>query len=264
MGQACMRARPLSWPERSHAGRIGAMLIDSHCHLADARLRGKVEAILARARAAGVGGWIVPTATCDEWMPLARLGATYTDIRPAYGVHPWYCAAPLPDKQQWLTHLDSAVAVGECGLDLAAGRPPLARQLEVFRVQLELALALDLPVIVHAHKALDLVLKELRRYPARGVVHGFTGSARQAEQCLRQGLLLGIGKHLLRRHKASWRDTVRLLPEQALLLESDAPDGLAEPAQLIAVARELAKLRQTDMQTLIACCNHNARRLFQR
>ncbi|RMH60059.1 MAG: TatD family deoxyribonuclease [Zetaproteobacteria bacterium] len=247
--------------------QYGSMLIDTHCHLADTRLSDTVDTLLANARAAGVCRWIVPTARCEEWPRLSLLANTHAGIQPAYGIHPWYCAQPTPDQRTWLKHLSTAVAVGECGLDLGAQGPPLTRQLEVFRHQLALARQLDLPVIIHAHKALDLVLKELRKIPVQGVIHAFAGSSQQAEQCLKLGLKLGIGMRIRQRRALRWRETVRALPLHALLLETDAPDGLPhaqnEPARLLDVARELAMLRHMDTSALIDACNHNARQLFR-
>lgn len=247
-------------------------LIDSHCHLSDARIVPDIDAVLRRSREAGVNGWIVPSASVGEWERLAGLARRTDGLHAAFGIHPWYCDRHSQnDFAQLRTYLSKAVALGECGLDLGPGRPDEGTQLDWLRRQLELAAELELPVILHAHKALDRLTRELRSFHGlRGVLHGFAGSRQQADQLLDLGYDLGIGMRLLRPEAGRFRELVRELPIGRICIETDAPDqalpGMAgacnEPAALPRVLAELAAIRKIPDEQLAAQCNANARELF--
>ena len=127
----------------------------------------------------------VAAQACD-WPLLLRLQRRYSRVGVAFGLHPWfdhdaYALARLPE---WLRR-GSALAVGECGLDFRAGRASREQQEALLLPQLRLARELDLPVILHAHQSEDVLAMHLARLPGlRGVVHGFHGSAQQAERFL--------------------------------------------------------------------------------
>ncbi|MCW5577953.1 MAG: TatD family hydrolase, partial [Dokdonella sp.] len=172
-------------------------LVDSHCHLDAAEFAADRDAVLARARAAGVIAQVVPAIRLADFAELRELCAQHVELHPAYGLHPMYLADHAPTHlgalRDWLAR-ESAVAVGECGLDhYLPGLDP-ARQRELFAGQLCLAREFDLPVIVHARHAVDEVIALLRRHaPLRGVVHSFAGSAEQARQLWNMGFLIGLG-----------------------------------------------------------------------
>jgi len=247
-------------------------LIDSHCHLDDFRFDADLEQVIERALAAGVNCLIAPSARADGWQKLAALAAASRAICPAFGVHPWYCQEHDAEVLARLpAYLDHAVAVGECGLDFGKGRAPESEQLYWFRRQLELAVDKNLPVIVHAYKALDRVISELRNFPGlRGVVHSFSGSQQQADALMERDFYLGIGGAITRTNALKLRNMVKQIPLEYLLLETDAPDQptLAhrgernEPAFLIEIAAEIATMRGMELSELTDICNHNARELF--
>ncbi|TLS67025.1 TatD family deoxyribonuclease [Mariprofundus erugo] len=246
-------------------------LIDSHCHLDDPRFDADRAAVMARAAAVGVSHLVVPAVAFDGWQKLRALAAADGRISPAYGLHPWFCA------QHDQAHLDAlpaflaeAVAVGECGLD--GGRDLQAEQLYWFAAQLDVAVAMDLPVIVHAHKALDEVCREIRRRPAlRGVIHGFAGSRQQADHLLAQGFYLGIGSAVTRPQNRCLHQIVAAIPAERLLIETDAPDqppaahrgARNEPAFLLEIVEQIATLRGVDTAVFADRCNRNARELFK-
>lgn len=253
-------------------------LIDSHCHLDDPRFDSDIDAVIARAGAAGVDRFIVPSATAGRWPKLAALAARHPGIAAAYGIHPWYCSDRVDAELAALpARLNGAVAIGECGLDGARCGAPQDLQLACFRTQLRLAAELGLPLILHAVKSIDAVLAELRRLPGlAGVLHGFHGSAQQARAALDQGLYLGIGSAITRPQNERLRAVVAGLPVERLLLESDAPDqppqsrlngggrgeSRNEPAFLIEIADALATLCGMERAALDAQCNANVRELF--
>lgn len=249
-------------------------LVDSHCHLDAAEFAADRDAVLARARAAGVIAQVVPAIRLADFAELRELCAQHVELHPAYGLHPMYLADHAPTHlgalRDWLAR-ESAVAVGECGLDhYLPGLDP-ARQRELFAGQLCLAREFDLPVIVHARHAVDEVIALLRRHaPLRGVVHSFAGSAEQARQLWNMGFLIGLGGPITYERARRLRALAATMPLEYLLLETDAPDQpLAshrgqrnEPAHLVEVAQVVAQLRGIDVFEVAAATRSNAQRLF--
>ncbi len=250
------------------------MLIDSHCHLDAAEFDADRDQVLAQSRAAGVDGILVPAVDRDSWSAIARLAAQDAAIYPAYGLHPMFLdqhqdadLAALPD---WLEH-NRCLAIGECGLDFHVEGLDRDRQLEILRPQLQLAAERVLPVILHARRALDPLLAEVRRYPGlRGIVHSFSGSAEQARQWTTRGFLLGIGGPVTYPRAARLRRIVADLPIEHLVLETDAPDQPLcghqgernSPERLLDVLAEVAILRNTSPAALAAATSRNVRGLL--
>ncbi len=249
-------------------------LVDSHCHLDAAEFAADRDAVLARARAAGVIAQVVPAIRLADFAELRELCAQHVELHPAYGLHPMYLADHAPTHlgalRDWLAR-ESAVAVGECGLDHYLPDLDPARQRELFAGQLCLAREFDLPVIVHARHAVDAVIALLRRHaPLRGVVHSFGGSAEQARQLWNMGFLIGLGGPITYERARRLRALAATMPLEYLLLETDAPDQpLAshrgqrnEPAHLVEVAQVVAQLRGIDVSEVAAATRSNAQRLF--
>jgi len=248
-------------------------LIDSHCHLDDARFDSDRVELLQRARRAGVEQIVVPAVSSRGWVKLKNIAELDSRIYPAFGLHPWFCDQHREDDLQRLPgFLEGAVAVGECGLDAGLCDVDMQVQLHWLRAQLKMALSYDLPVIVHAYKAVDVVIREIRCFPGlRGVVHSFSGSLQQAEQLIDLGFYLGIGGAVTHTRATRLQAVVKAVAAERLLLETDAPDQSPagrrgernEPAFLIDILAHIATLRGTDSQALAATCNHNARELFR-
>ncbi len=249
-------------------------MIDSHVHLDDPRFDEDRDAVLARARHAGVDAFVVPGTTTASWPKIAALAATDDGIHPAYGLHPWFMdrhgAGDLEALDAWLGD-HPAVALGECGLDFLRGDEDRDAQLELFRGQLELARRHDLPLIVHALKSVDAVLRELRRRPGlRGVLHSFSGSLQQAEQAWRLGFRIGIVATVGFERARRLRSVVAAMPLEALLIETDAPDQPGpqrrgernEPAWLPEHLAVMAELRGETVDDLARHLDDNARNLF--
>src|SRR5690606_19908555 len=141
---------------------------------------------LARARAAAVHDQVVPAIDAAGWENLRRVCTPGSGLHPAYGLHPMFLDrhedAHLDALADWIER-EKPVAVGECGLDYFVEGLDPERQRAVFLRQLQLARDFDLPVIVHARRAMDEVLVMLRRIGGlRGVVHSYSGSEEQARQ----------------------------------------------------------------------------------
>ena len=249
-------------------------LIDSHCHFDAAEFDADRAAVHARALAAGVADQIVPAVDAASWPTLKAVCAAHPGLHPAYGLHPMYLTQHHPDHlrelRTWMER-EAPVAVGECGLDFFVAGLDADTQLSYFDAQLKLARDLDLPVIVHARRAVDAVIAAIRRVGGlRGVIHSFPGSPEQAAQLHQLGFLLGIGGPVTFERANRLRKLVAHIPLEQLLLETDAPDqpGSAhrgqrnEPAHLVAVLDVVAKLRGISQDTLAAATTANAQRLF--
>lgn len=250
------------------------MIVDSHCHLDDPQFDRDREAVVARARAAGVFAQIVPAIDFGTWEKTRAACAAGPGLYPAYGLHPLLLAKHRPQHlealAEWLER-ERPKAVGECGLDFyVAGLDPDAQRM-YFRRQLELARDFDLPVIVHARRAFEEAIGELRRLPGlRGVVHSWAGSEEQARQLFGMGFCLGLGGPVTYERARRIRRVAVSMPLEFLLLETDAPDQpdsgrrgeRNEPAHLVTVLECVARLRDMDREDLAAATTANARRLF--
>ena len=254
-------------------------LVDTHVHLDVDEFGADRDAVLARARSAGVSAQVLPAITRGHWTGLAELCARHRDLFPAYGLHPVYLDAhddaDVPALDAWLDAHPSQ-AVGEIGLDgyveeIATGAA-WERQWQLFTAQLDVALNHRLPVIIHARRALDHVLKALRQRPgSTGIIHSFSGSRQQADQALEQGFCLGFGGPVTYPRANRLRRLVGELPAAALVLETDAPDQPSishrgernEPAFLPEIAASVAELRGVPVTDVAALTTANARRILR-
>ncbi|MFW5454924.1 TatD family hydrolase [Thioalkalivibrio sulfidiphilus] len=250
------------------------MFIDTHSHFDDAAFDADRDACWARARAVGVEAQVLPAVSRASWPKLRAVAAGDPRLYPAYGLHPMLLAEHTPTDlealEAWIER-ERPVAVGECGLDYFVADLDPDAQWSYFTGQLELARRYNLPVIIHARRAVDQVAKALRQCPgSRGVVHSFSGSEQQARTLIDLGCLLGIGGPVTYPRAQRLRRLVATLPLEAILLETDAPDQPAinhrgernEPAFLPEIAVEIARLRDMEVEELAAATTRNARRLF--
>jgi TatD DNase family protein len=249
-------------------------LADSHVHLDDARFDPDRNAVIQRARAAGVMLQVIPGVDVASWARILTLCEPGSGLFPAWGLHPMFMHVhrdeDLTTLSQWLD-AKRPVAVGEIGLDFHDESCDAERQRNYFRKQLSLARDVDLPVILHARAAMDEVTATLRHTGGlRGVVHSFSGSQQQAEQLWKIGFHLGIGGPVTYERAQRLRKVVANMPIEFLLLESDAPDqpGTAhrgernEPAYVADVLHCIANLRGEDPADIAAATTANTRRLF--
>jgi TatD DNase family protein len=247
-------------------------LCDTHCHLTIEPLARDVDGVLERARAAGVTRLVVPAYDLASWRAIPALGRR-PGLHPALGLHPWMASEPL-DLGSLRTELreSRAVAVGEIGLDFAIPDFDRERQLEVLRMQLGLALELDLPVILHCRAAFEELIATLEPHAGRlrGVVHAFSKGPELAGRLLALGFHIAFGGALTR-PRARAQKSLLAVPADRLLLETDAPsiglEGIppeqVEPRHLATIAERCAELRGMPLPELARLTTDNARRLFQ-
>lgn len=249
-------------------------LVDSHCHLDTSEFDRDRAKVIARARDAGVTRQIVPAIDAAGWSKLRDVCAADAGLFPAYGLHPIYLASHQPSDldalRGWIER-ERPIAIGECGLDFHLDDLDVAIQQHYFDGQLALACEFELPVIVHARRAVDAVIASIKRFDGvRGVVHSFSGSVEQATQLWKLGFMLGLGGPVTYERANRLRKLVAMMPIEYLLLETDAPDQpdaqhrgqRNEPARITNVLRTIAELRGEDPAIISAKTTANAERLF--
>jgi TatD DNase family protein len=257
-------------------------MIDSHCHLAADEFADDVEAVVSRARAAGVRGalCILEAGRDVEQERAGGLQRLWDAIRFAVGVHPheagaWAgrATAAVDLVRRRLAANPAARAIGEIGLDYHYDFAPRAVQREVFAAQAALALELDLPVVVHAREAdadVVAVVREVGADRLRGVFHCFTGDARLARQALDLGFYVSLSGIVSFPKAGALREVARLLPGDRLLVETDSPylapvpyrGQRNEPARVVAVAAAVAAARGEPAARLEARTTANYEALF--
>lgn len=260
------------------------MWIDTHCHLDAAEFDADRDAVVARARSAGVVMQVIPAVEAANFGAVRELAQRH-GLAYALGIHPLYVGRAADEDLQRLAdelrrHRDDPrlVAVGEIGLDLFVPGLDLQRQRRFYLAQLALARDAGLPVILHVRRSADLLLHGLRRVEvAGGIAHAFNGSDAQAAQFAALGLRLGFGGAMSFERALQIRRLAATLPEHVPVLETDAPDippqwlyrsaaereagaapGRNEPAELPRIARTLAALRGWTAEHTAAVTTANA------
>lgn len=237
------------------------MLIDSHCHLADDAFAGDAEAVIGRARAAGVAEalCILDATSEEEARRAAALRAHWPGLWLAVGIHPHHAGRVGDDSNAGLSALaarldagSGVVALGEIGLDYHYEFAPRLVQQDVFAAQLSLARDRGLPVVIHAREADDDVVDVLRASGhARGVFHCFTGDVAFARRALDLGFHVSLAGIVTFPRAESLREVARFVPGDRLLVETDSPylapvphrGKRNEPAWVARVVEVLAEVR---------------------
>lgn len=254
---------------------MSSPLFDSHSHLDAPEFDGDRPAVLQRARDAGVAEQLVPAVDHDSWPKLREVCSADSGLYPAYGLHPMYLARHQPEHlsalREWIER-ERPRAIGECGLDFFVEGLDAEKQRNYLRKQLELAREFDLPVVLHARRAVEEVTALLRSIGGlRGVIHSYSGSEEQARQLFGLGFMLGIGGPLTYDRAKRLHRLVAGMPLEFLLLETDSPDQpdalhrgqRNEPAQLRVVLDTVARLRNADPDEIARETSANARRLLR-
>ena len=217
--------------------------IDTHCHLDAPEFDPDRDAVRQQARALGVVHCVLPAVERGNWDVVRALAHRHGDSY-ALGIHP-LCTPTAGDDdldalaQALQQHRDDPrlAAIGEMGLDFFVPGLDPARQERFYRGQLQLARRFDLPVILHVRRSADKLLKGLRELPVPGgIAHAFNGSLQQAQAFIGLGFKLGFGGAMTYDRALQLRRLAAELPEDALVLETDAPD--IPPHWLYATAAE--------------------------
>ncbi|WP_422012189.1 TatD family hydrolase [Roseateles sp.] len=261
------------------------MWIDTHCHLDAAEFDADRDAVVARARAAGVTQIVIPAVNAHHLERVRELAHEH-DLTYALGIHPLCVMGAAPGDldrvaEALAKHADDPrlVAVGEIGLDFFVPGLDPATQQHFYVEQLKLAQRARLPVLLHVRRSADQLLAGLRRvgFTQGGIAHAFNGSEQQAQAFIDLGFKLGFGGTLTFERSLQIRRIAAQVPETALVMETDSPDippqwlyktaqqreadpGQArnEPAELPRMAESLSALRGWTVAGTAAVTSANA------
>lgn len=251
------------------------MLFDSHCHLTDDAFAGDREAVLARAGQAGVEGMVTIASTPDDAEAALALSRAAAGVWCTAGIHPH--EAVLGENPDSLVRLRSllaepgVVAVGECGLDFHYDNAPRDVQRATFLAQIGLAHESGLPLVVHCRDADREMEAMLRDLPdgVRGVLHCFSGGDGLLEAGLQAGWWISFSG-IVTFKRFDGGDQVRAVPDDRLLVETDAPylapvphrGRRNEPAYVAETVAAVARLRGQAPADVARITTHNARRFY--
>jgi TatD DNase family protein len=252
------------------------MLVDSHCHLDFKDFGEERGAVIARARAAGVGTMLTISTRLDEFPQVKGLAEAHEGIWCSVGAHPHEAAEHAGLTPGTLAELAAApkvVAIGETGLDFHYDLSPREMQERVFRTHIAASRETGLPLVIHSREADRETARILgQERPPPGVLHSFTGGRELAESALALGFYISISGIVTFKNAEDLRKIVRDLPLDRMLVETDSPylapvpyrGRRNEPAFVAATAAFVAALKGLDAQDFAAATTANFFRLFQK
>ncbi|KAJ0488948.1 putative TatD family, metal-dependent hydrolase [Helianthus annuus] len=211
-------------------------LFDAHCHLQDPRVFNKAPNLIKTALEHGIHHFAVNGVSENDWHLVKEMSDTYPCIIPSFGLHPWFITDRTPN---WLTSLrelltaNPSAAVGEIGLDKGShAKTDYTDQVEIFRLQLQLAKELKRPASVHCVRAFgDLldIMKSLGPFPEGVILHSYLGSAEMVPEFAKLGVYFSFSGFLMDKKETEAKKVVKSVPSDRILLETDAPDALPKP-----------------------------------
>jgi TatD DNase family protein len=249
-------------------------IIDSHCHLDFDDFNSDREAVIERARSKGIKQIVIPGVKRNNWHFIREISDNNPQLHACYGLHPYLAGAHTDDDiaqlRHWIDNND-CVAVGECGLDYRKDFADKNLQFKFLNAQLDIAHAINKPVVLHSVRATEDVIRTIKNYPGlRGMVHSYSGSHEQAKQLIDLGFYLGFGGAISYDNAKKLRATASKIPLDSMLLETDAPDQpdadhfnqRNEPAYLVNVLKCLSELRDESTEEIAQQTTRNAKELF--
>jgi TatD DNase family protein len=256
---------------------MSVMLVDSHCHLDFPEFAPELDAVVQRARDAGVRACVSIGTTLERFPAVRAIAERFTDVWCSVGIHPHEAekeplgdAAPLIER----TRHPRVVGIGETGLDFYYNHSPRAPQIANFRAHIAAARETGLPLIVHARDADDDTISVLRDEMGKGaftgLIHCFTGTKRLAEAALDIGFCISVSGIVTFKKSGELRAVLKDVPLERLLVETDAPylapmphrGKRNEPAFVVNTAVMLADLKGVSAVDLAHATTENFFRLF--
>ncbi len=255
---------------------------DSHCHFDFDEFDPDRRQVCERMRAAGIQNVMIPGVEPAQWPRAKAVAEKESGFVFAAGLHPWWVSGYLEEKRETaqadlLTAMQACAtdplckAIGECGLD-ALRDTPMNLQEEVFEWHVRAACDLEMPLIVHCVKAHNPVIRILKKYQpcSGGVIHAFSGSVEIARTYFDLGFCLGVGGMITYERAHKTRNTLREVPLDYVVLETDAPSmplcgrqgQRNNPDLLPLIGSQLAELRDNIVADIAAVTRANALRLF--
>jgi TatD DNase family protein len=255
------------------------MLVDSHCHLDFPDFAAELDAVVARARTAGVGRMVTISTKVRKQPELVAIAEKYPDVFCTVGTHPHHASSEMDIDARTLVGLTEhpkVVAIGEAGLDYHYDTGPRDDQLKSFREHIAAARETGLPLVIHARDCdadMAAVLKaEIARGPFKAVLHCFTAGAELARTAIELGLYIGFTGILTFKSSLSLRDIAKNLPPDRILVETDSPylapvpyrGKRCEPAYVAETAKMLADTRGVSADEIARQTTENFFRLFDK
>ena len=234
------------------------MLVDSHCHLDFPDFADELEAVIARARAAGIGRMVTISTRVRRQNELLAIADRFTDVFCSIGTHPHYAHEELDVTAADLvarTRHPKVVAIGEAGLDYHYDRSPRQDQERGFRTHIQAARETGLPLVIHSRQADEDTARILEEETGQGafpaVLHCFTGGPNLARRAIALGLFISFTGILSFKNSTALRAIAAELPPDRILVETDAPylapnpfrGKRNEPAYVVETAKVLAEAR---------------------
>jgi TatD DNase family protein len=252
---------------------------DTHVHLSDPQFDADREAVIKRARAAGVSILVEIADGPPEWEKARTLSDQHPEtVWWAAGLHPYYADQSSSDVWKQLKGFSTHprfVAVGEVGLDYAKATVPPEIQKKAFRQAIELSIQIKKPLIVHCRNAYPDLHPILKEYfhgtgPTPGVVHCFSGTQEDADKLIAMGFYLGVDGPLTYPSAKALREVMINVPLSRIVLETDSPylppqthrGQRSEPLYVVSVGEKLAEIRGLDIQTAFRQTTANGCALF--
>lgn len=251
------------------------MIFDTHAHYDDEQFDTDREEVLESMAAAGVGTIVNASSSPESWERILALTDKYSFLFGMAGVHPDDVGALDEDKfrrMEELLQLEKIVAVGEIGLDYYWDREAHDMQKYWFVRQLELAAEKSMPVSVHSREAAADTMEIMKKYGKgiKAVIHCFSYSAEMAREYVKMGYYIGVGGVVTFKNARKLKETVREIPMDRIVLETDCPYLAPEPFRgkrnssrnLSYVAQAVAELKETSAEEVIRQTEENARNLY--
>jgi TatD DNase family protein len=253
------------------------MLFDTHTHLNAEQFEEDYKEVIERAREAGVSRMVVVGFDQPTIKRAMRLIEQYDELYASVGWHPVDAIDMTESDLVWIEALakhPKVVALGEMGLDYHWDKSPVDIQKEVFRVQIQLAKKLKLPIIIHNREATKDIIQILDEEGAKdvgGIMHCFSADWEAAKQCLDMNFHISFGGPVTFKNAEETREVAKQIPLDRLLIETDCPflsphpfrGKRNEPARVRLIAEQLADLKGLSLEELAQITTQNANRLFQ-
>ena len=255
------------------------MLVDSHCHLDFPDFAAELDAVVARARAAGVGRMVTISTRVKKYAQVIAVAEKFPDIFCSVGTHPHNAHEELDIDTKALVALTKhpkIVAIGEAGLDYHYDKSPRAAQEQGFRQHIAAARETGLPLVIHAREADADMARILEEETGKGafpaVLHCYTGGRELAFKAMELGLYIGFTGILTFKNGQDLRDIARDLPADRILVETDSPylaplpyrGKRNEPSYVVETAKVMAQVRGVSAEEIARVTTENFFRLFNK
>ena len=258
------------------------MFVDSHCHIDGERFEGEIDAVVDRAREAGVETMLnvgTGSPSDDSFEKTVELTKRFDSIYGAVGIHPHDASEydeEVEERLIVLTKTEKIIAWGEIGLDYHYDHSPRDVQQEVFRRQIDVAAQLKLPIIIHSRSAnedtVEILTEKCSGEDFRGgIMHCFGGTAEMATELMKIGFMISFAGNVTFKKADNLRDAAKVVPLEKLLIETDCPyltpvpfrGKRNEPKHVADTARFLADFYSIPLEDLATATTQNFYKFFR-